>query len=685
MPSSSAQTAPHALPKCIAHPLVSAAMLLIAMPVALAQSQVQAAPTSTGPQYTLRTRVPLTIVDVNVTDAKGRPVHDLKQSDFTLLEDNQPMKLQSFDEHRTDTATTAPEPIQQILPPNTFTNAIPSPPNPTPINILLLDNLNTPPQMQQQVTQRMIDFVDKMAPGTQVAVFRLTTHLSILQGFTSDQALLKAALTSKSNFAWPTPIGDEEIDGIPMSPEALVAMEGNHSALQGQYTISAMRQIARYVSGMPGRKNLIWFSGSFPLQFPPVTDPIAFPGTTVQGSMYDLTADLKSATDLMAQAHLALYPIDWRGPKRFDPSSKTLSGLTNGGNMLFAERGTMQDMADQTGGKFFYNTNDYVGAVQQSIDTGSNFYTLTYTPTNQNLDTRFRTIKVKVSQPDLHLTYRNGYYAVAPELDSKGHKIETVTPMQSAMMRGALPATQILFRVKVVESPASTILAAENQPDPKQMQAPYRHYSISYNIDVHSIDFAPGPDGNYRGDFEYGVRVYNADGDEIVNSTSKTVSPILLPAVYHSMLQTGANAHRDIDVPATGDYFLRIAVHDLTTNRVGSLEIPTSFITPISAVPHDQHKRSACLSWEHSLPPLRLVDNCPRPLPGASHSRTIAVRSTRKRGYRPHPPRQRPRNHRRCHRDRQEGQPRPQPHPRRLHHLRGRPPSTHPRLLRNQP
>ena len=542
--------------------------------------QVQSTPSPTGPQYTIRTRVPLTIVDVTVTDAKGHPVHNLQQSDFTLVEDKVEMKLQSFDEHRTDTAVPAPELIQQTLPPNTFTNAVPTPSNPTPINILLLDNLNTEPACSSMVHPAHARLCrHRWLPALAVAVFGLTTHLSILQGFTSDHALLKAALTSKSNFAWPSPIGDDTLGDAPMDPNALIAMEGNHSALQGQYTISAMRQIARYVSGMPGRKNLIWFAGSFPLYFPPVTDDVAFPGAGIQGSIYDLTADMKAATDAMVQAHLALYPIDWRGPKELAICPKCVSGLSNAGNMLFAERGTMQDMADQTGGKFFFNTNDYVGSAEQSIDNGSNFYTPTYVSTNQSLDARFRTITVKVSPPNLHLTYRNGYYAVAPEIDARGHKIETVTPMQAAMMRGSLPATQILFRVKVVESPASATPSTENQPDPKQMHPPYRHFSINYLIDVHGIDFAPAADGNYRGDFEYGVRVYNTDGDKILNSTSKTVSPILLPAVYRSMLNTGANAHRDIDVPATGDYFLRIAVHDLATGRVGSIEIPTTSIT----------------------------------------------------------------------------------------------------------
>lgn len=156
--------------------------------------------------------------------------------------------------------------------------------------------------------------------------------------------------------------------------------------------------------------------------------------------------------------------------------------------------------------------------------------------------------------------------------------------MQAALMRGALDATQVLFKVKVEQAPGTEAkLPADNQPDAKQMKPPYRHFTISYSIDVHGIDFATSPDGNYRGNFEYGVRVYNADGDEIVNSVSTTINPILPPTVYRSMLRGGANATQQIDVPATGDYFLRIAVHDMASDRVGAIEVPTASIVPETA------------------------------------------------------------------------------------------------------
>jgi VWFA-related protein len=541
---------------------------------------------SLQPQYTIQARVPLTIVDVTVTDAKGNPVHGLKQSDFTILEDKQEMKPNSFEEHRSDEPPPAAALVKQDLPPNTFTNLSPTPPSPNPPNILLLDELNTGAQAQQQVTQRMLDFIGNTKPGTQIAVFRLTTYLSIVQGFTSDRELLRAALTSKSTFM--SPLQDVVFGDADFDPGAAVEKEGGRAAARGEYTLSAMRQIARYLSGMPGRKNLIWFSGSFPLQFPPVPDPLAFPSNAYPpfcnpprcpppdarlpaSQMYDFTEELKSSTDLLVRAHVAIYTIDWRGPR--------VLGNDNRGEMISSERGTMQDMADQTGGKFFYNTNDYAGAVEQSIDNGSNFYTLTYAPTNQALDTRFRTITVKVDQPGVHLDYRNGYYAVDPTVDARGKKIETVSPMQSALMRGALDATQILFKVKATEAPATEVShPIHNVPDRKQMKPPFRRISITYTIDLSNIQFTPSPDGNLHAAFEYGIRVYNADGDEIVNSAVKEAHPILSATAYQSMLKTGAIAHDEIDVPAKGDYFLRIAVHDLTTDRVGSMEIPVSSI-----------------------------------------------------------------------------------------------------------
>ena len=96
----------------------------------------------------------------------------------------------------------------------------------------------------------------------------------------------------------------------------------------------------------------------------------------------------------------------------------------------------MYAMAEDTGGQAFVNTNDLTQAVSKAISNGSNYYTLTYSPSNMDWDARFRAIKVKVDQPGVKLTYRNGYFAVDPndrnKLNAQGAATSLVQPTTMA-------------------------------------------------------------------------------------------------------------------------------------------------------------------------------------------------------------------------------------------------------------
>lgn len=530
---------------------------------------------SGGSAPTLQVYSRETIVDVTVTDADGHPVHGLKPSDFTLLEDGKPVTLSSFAEHggaqvsaAASVTPTAP------LPPNTFTNVTPpvgaaaGPPI-----ILVIDSMDTPIATQTVVQQRMLDFVARMPPATRLEVLAISTtgQLSILQGFTSDRDLLRAAINSKKLAGQPPPLEDAGQDPDDPEPPTPAIVECNRAAMRGEYSLTAMNQLARYLSGIPDRKNLIWLAGSVPLMMPE------------DGSCYDFTEAFKAASGRLASAHAVVYPIDPRAmdlvanPQICPRGPVTCPAVQR----QTREHLTGEAIAEQTGGQTYFNTNDLGGAVQQAIDAGSSYYTLTYVPPDRKLDSRFRSIKVTMDRPGMHLTYREGYYAIPPNTTLAGKKIDTLTPMQAAMQRGSLAPTQILFSTKITQTPApAAILPAENHPDGNLLRPPYRTYSLAFSVDVHNIQFTQTPDGNYRASFELAVTVYNSGGDAVLNSASKTVSPILPPAVYKSMLRSGASAHLDIAAPATGDYFLRIAVRDLASDQVGAIEVPTSSIAP---------------------------------------------------------------------------------------------------------
>ena len=548
-----------------------------------------AAPAQSSASQSIRVFAREVVVDINVTDAKGNPVHGLTRDDFTVLEDGRPIVPRSFREHRADLPTELPDP--PALPANTFSNEGPAE-GPRPLNLLLLDSLDTPIATQSIVQKRLTDFVDKVAPGTRLAVFSLsaTGQLTLLQGFTGDRELLKKAIKSHKLDLQIPPLedaGQEPEDtipppdasmlpkpkmqaGVPPKPQSQEPsvdqnVECNHAAVRGSYTLAAMSQITRYTSGMPGRKNLLWYTGAFPLRM-----------RDKQGSVcYDFQNDLQAAESLLDHAHVAVFPVDSRA---MDSMAKNhpLSRIVQ---VQAVEHLTMEAVAEGTGGKAIYNTNDLATAAAQAVDIGSNYYTVTYSPANQVADTRFRTIKVTVDKPDLTLLYMNGYHAMLPDMMLNGKQVENATPLQTAMMRGALQPTEVLFRVAVAVAAApDSALPPGNTPDPKFMKPPFRHLTVSYTIGVDTLHFEPTPENTYRAQFEYAVSVFDANNGKLVNSSVMAAKPNLPDSVYRSMLSGGAKLRQEIDLPARGDYILRVGVRDLANDHVGAIELPASAV-----------------------------------------------------------------------------------------------------------
>jgi VWFA-related protein len=524
------------------------------------------------------------VIDVNVTDAKGAPVRGLTRDNVTITEDGKPISPRSFVEHRAgqeSAPVTAPS-----LPPNTFSNAGP-PEGSHPLNIILIDALDIPVVNQSILQKRATEFIDKLPAGNRVAIFGLSTigQLSLIQGFTADSDLLKKAIRShKLNIGIP-PLEDfgQEVDNssnVPQNPldkniasiqdqsapKLNTAMECNHTAIRGQYTFDALSQIARYVSGMPGRKNLVWYTGLFPTSM------------RDKGAVcFDFTNNFRTVGERLSHSHIILYPVD---PRALDIIAKQGAGSYTA-QLMDTEHLNMEMFAEASGGKAFYNNNDLGGAAAQAFDAGANYYTVTYAPPNPAYDTRLHSVSIKVDQPGLTLVYRHAYHAVAPGDTVSGQAIQKATPLQTAMMRGALQPTEILFHIGVTPATApDTALPPGNNADPKLMKPPFRHLTLAYSIDISGIQFDLSSDARYHGQFEYAVNVYDANDGKLVNSNVMAAKPALPAPVYQSMLTSGANLRQEIDLPSKGEYVLRIAVHDLTTDHIGALEIPVAAIHP---------------------------------------------------------------------------------------------------------
>lgn len=592
-------------------------LLLATAPAAFPQT-VTSAPQAAAPannpvaaQPTLKVQGPLVVLDVVVTDSAGHPVHDLKTDDFTVLERGKKMTPQSFEEHSTEPApSAAPAPAAPKAIPNFFTNYTETP-GKDALNVLLLDALNTPQADQVYLRQQMLGYIAKLPAGTRIAIFGLSSRLFILQGFTSDPEILKVALSGKKNLPKESPLlvtpqeadqqlndNDDMSDLMGNDPNAAMVMANvqqfqadmatSQITLRVQYTLAGIDELARYLAGIPGRKNLIWLSGSFPLNIEPDGD---LPDPFQAAAQY--ADQVKDTANLLVRAQVAVYPVDARGLFGNPAMTAQVSGASyarNPQNMAKAmskfttqtsnEHSTMDAIADETGGKAFYNTNGLTEAVQRAVDQGSNYYTITYQPADTNWNGAYRNVRVNVDRSGSHLFYVHAYYADAPDAKVQGQKMLPFRPLQVAMMRGGPDPTQIVFAARIVASEGTEDkLPACNEPKDKEMKPPYRHYTILAAAKISDMAFAMTPDGTYHGAFDFISVVYDPDGKGM-NLCANSMHADLSAAQYVAMLKSGVRLRQEIDAPAKGSYFLRIGVHDLASDRVGALEVPLSAIKP---------------------------------------------------------------------------------------------------------
>jgi len=610
-------------------PLVT--LLLLASAAAFAQDK--ATPPSQQATTVLHASTQLVIVDVMVQDADGKPVHGLTRDNFKVVEGKTPQVTHNFEEH-SSAAPSGPPAKKLQMPPGMFTDYTPVKPNST-LNIILLDSLNTPVADQGYVRDQLKKYVMQAPANAQIAIFGLSSRITLLQGFTSDPNVLRDAVEHKLTPHSSKLLNDPGSSGSAGSQDLSdmvheVALETGSASLAEtaanlatfetgastsqlnlriQQTLDAFEVLARYLSNYEGRKNLIWFSGSFPLDVLPdaaINNPFAL----------SAVEKYREVSNLLTRARVAVYPVDARGlmpsptidPSRSgdtyarNPTSVTAESLAFASSQA-QEHATMQQLAEDTGGRAFYNTNGLAQAVTETINSGSDYYTLVYSPTDHAQNGAFRTIHVELAGDAPHslkLMYRHGYFADGAGKPSPHDVSATLSPAaaasttaatnyeRTALSRGAPTPSDVVFRVRVVPASAGTedALAPGNNANP-MLHGPYRRYMVDYTALANSFTWKIDANGHHVGEATFETLVFNPDGN-LQNAASRTLQFNLPLETYNLLLKEGMNFHLEVSAPARGQSFLRVAIHDVPANRFGVVEIPTSSVsrlTPVSAPP----------------------------------------------------------------------------------------------------
>jgi VWFA-related protein len=560
--------------------------------------------------------------------------------------------VQFFEEHKA--APPAPKEIPK-LPENTFSNFSPFA-EPAAVNVLLLDSLNTQMSNQSYVHKEAMNFLKSSKPGQRMAIFTMGLGLHFIQGFNDDPTVLVSALENKKNNPVESSVllkGGLETDtqqrlvgmmseGISTpggtftsaNPEAIAAlsnfMSENDQSQQIDrmwLTMQNLQQLAKFLEGFPGRKNIIWFAEKVPALYvsgtttmtaadvnggtPPTTTAILASGSPAMGEQ------VRRTLAMLAAARAAIYPVEPSGVKSyslFDAETNlahsatqasqligpttvgSASGGPAAGNGGFAnamagealnrnaDQFNAQYLAEQSGGRAFANTNNLAHIMGEITAESGAFYTISYSPTNARMDGSYRTIKIKLSNPAYKLSYRRGYFALGDALP--GGALETreeqlrriqeknpgqVDPLLPYMSLGMPQAQQLLYKAKVYQTPAGS-----------DAEKGKTHYTVEFALDRNDLKFLTDPNGLHNDQIFVSLLAYDRYGNVVARKDHR-IQLNVKADVWQIFDQAGVQFHGEISVPQKGNYWLRTGVYDQASHKVGTMEISLSAVQDAQA------------------------------------------------------------------------------------------------------
>jgi VWFA-related protein len=512
-------------------------------PASIPQTLPQDAPSP----MVLRTNTRLVVVDVVASDGKGNPIPGLKAEDFTVLEDGKPQTISAFSFKQHSKAT-------QVVSSSSgggFNN-VPQYKDVNSLNVILLDSINGNFDSHAYGRDELLKFLDKGTLTQPTALYVLEQKLILLHDFTTNIAELKALVEDYK------PKGPSHVLGVyaAASPFSERAPTTDTNANTTNISINALNTLASALAGYPGRKNLIWVSAGFPITlFPEIIDDTpagvvtnsrdASGGSTGQvqfgsgqGTGKDFEEAVEKTANALMNAQVAVYPIDESGVLK-DNKINTIQ--------------TMRSLADRTGGKAFYNSNDVEMGISHSLDDGSTYYTLEYYPANKNWDGKFRSIQIKGKQ-NMSLRYRQGYYALDPGMNNKDKDAEKklARTFSDSLSLDTPSATAVVFHAGVAPSPGKA-----------------QQVTVSFAIDPHTISFQHKDDGLEHAQVSCAVAAYSEKGQP-VKQQSTTMTAAMKADEFQTMMKGQQfPCTRTMDLKP-GSYNLALGVLDQNSKLIGT-------------------------------------------------------------------------------------------------------------------
>ena len=527
----------------------------------LAQQQAEA-------PVVLKATTRLVLVSVVAQNHRGLPVADLTKDDFRIRVNG---KLQPASVFSVESTGSLPAAAPSTLTPsrqntvaaNVFTNRLDArTDSASGVNIILLDTRNTKFADQVYAKAQVIRYLRTLPPTDHIGVYTFGASLRVLHDYTSDSSeiLNKLAASKKSlpDTSEMDAAGALQNDGLLL--DNFIRGAGGTGAAERDFyttdrvlaTLRAFEFIANHLAQVPGRKNLIWVSGGFPLDI----------GFDSLADWHNPAVDQRSFTEevdrtlrAMNDANIAVYPVDARGlmvDSRFSAENRRIVNRPPLAPPIgVKEQQTMQEIAGRTGGEAFYNTNDLAKAIHAAVDDSRVTYTLGFYPADSGFDGKFHKIDVETpGRSGVKLRYRKGYFDI-PEKpqDDKSRRAELRDAVWSP-----IDASAMGISAKVQKSAT----------DPASMD-------ITLKIDHAAISLQP-EQARWLGRLDI-LLVQRDDQGKEFGGVDDTVSLNLTQDTYQKLVSDDLTYHRVV-VRAGSAKLLRIVVRDAASGAMGSVTVP---------------------------------------------------------------------------------------------------------------
>jgi VWFA-related protein len=448
----------------------------------------------------------LTIADlvVYVTDKKGIAVTDLTADDFEVFQDGEPKQITNFKLYTDEIIRTELGSQPGALAPlETPTPAPDEAAGPIPVHMVLyIDNENLEPLDRNRVLSQAREFVrTSLHPPAQMMVVAYQRSFEVLQPFTSDPNKIMSAMREVRTYTG----GRTEMDNTRkdiIDRIKSIENEGRSSGTSGangqgsewneayqlidnyaketvndlKFTLDSLRQIITSLSGLPGKKGIIYVSNGLPMvpgmelfyEYNRVTQ-----NSSILTRMYEFD-QTRAFSALAATANaqdVAFYSIDASGltmggigGAEFASAQDPLSASVGRHNLT----DSLRYLADETGGIAIINTNDIgprLSLISQDMYT---YYSIGY-PLQASGRDKVHKIKIKLRDDPrfdgYDLRYRSRFVEKSLETQVQDTvvsslvfevednpmqlEVETGTPSTASEKRWILP-THISFPIRKV-------------------------------------------------------------------------------------------------------------------------------------------------------------------------------------------------------------------------------------------